>query len=80
MLSGSLHLLGLYFWMSYGPKFKIDLHRHYVAQNLQKCVMILIQVSEYKCNQNWGVKHAKNSLSQESQEWTKNPQESQEFS
>ena len=36
------------------PKLKIDLHRRYVAQNLQKCVQILIQFSESKSNQNWG--------------------------
>ena len=55
-----------YFWTDC-PKFKIDLHGHYVAQNLEKCVLILIQFLEYESKQNWAVKHAKNKT-QESQE------------
>ena len=41
-----------HFWIADGPKFKIDLHGRYVAQNLQKCVLILIQCSEYEFNEN----------------------------
>ena len=46
--------LSFHFWLTNCPKLKIDLHRRYVAQNLQKCVQILIQFSESKSNQNWG--------------------------
>ena len=42
------------FWVTNCQKFKIDLRGRYVAQNLQKCVQILIQFSESKSNQNWG--------------------------
>ena len=42
-----------HFWIADGPKFKIDLHGRYVAQNLQKCVLIIIQFSESKSNFNW---------------------------
>jgi len=46
--------LSFHVWLTNCPKLKIDLHRRYVAQNLQKCVQILIQFSESKSNQNWG--------------------------
>ena len=49
MAKTSLHLLGLHFWMAYGPKFKIDLHGHYVAQNLQKCVMYVASTVKRSC-------------------------------
>ena len=49
-----LPILSFHFWLTNCPKLKIDLHRRYVAQNLQKCVQILIQFSESKSNQNWG--------------------------
>ena len=42
--------------MADGTKFEIDLQRRYVAQNLQKCVLILMQFSEYEYNQNWALK------------------------
>ena len=29
----------LHFWVTYRPKFKIDLYGRYVAHNLQKCVV-----------------------------------------
>ena len=47
------------FWMANGTKFEIDLQGHYVAKNLQKCVLILMQVSEYESNQNWWLKTPK---------------------
>ena len=42
--------------MADGTKFEIDLQGRYVAQNLQKCVLILMQFSEYESNQNWALK------------------------
>ena len=43
-----------------GPKFKIVLHKRYVAQNLQNCVRILTIFSESKLKQKLGVLRDKN--------------------
>ena len=43
----------LHLWVTDRSKFKIGLHERYVAPNLQKCVLILIQFSESVSNRNW---------------------------